>query len=491
ILFLIRRAVNREQQRLCNEKRLGENNINIVNIRQHQKMNKLKEDQDKAFMLLTNRSKNIEQRKGKIRRLFEEERNEYCTEMQVRGALNEQHSSVKELKKKLEKIRSARKEYKKKYVAEKMREIFLRDSVEYRDLKNEEHEKILGKAHEIQIQENKEKKLAEKERDALFYRLYMDDYEMKRLRELDEENKRRVIVQDVTAKLKRKLAELDKKRREQPEVSRSQGKEVRAEMEMEKKEKAKELEEKFKKQEYMRNQLKYQMDVKKKINEKKQAINDALEFKVLNDAHTKHIKENEENRKRILEERYEAQRFREWKTHSDKLRNDEEKAMDEEIMKHIDKQVAERRRIHENNEQKRHSLMQQVICGRKMQIRHKNSQKEKEKIQNGKFFLMEKEKLDLTKEREIREMKQLTTKKHEVRKDLEEQIQRNLERKKELDRKKVLEFECLKEADKEYLERVKYEAIVTSMNFRLNFMDTNQSPNSSEEKLEKMYNDKK
>ncbi|KAI3380490.1 hypothetical protein SNEBB_011088 [Seison nebaliae] len=452
-------AAAHEEQRRKNEQRLKEDNIHLLGIQQEDKMNQMRKDQTHLYsqvdMMMDSHSKSIDMKREKLRRLLEEERREYFAELEQQPTAAT--SRIDELKRKVEKIRSARKQHKEKWIAEKMQQMFLRDCGEYREYKINERRKFLGEEHELQMRENVEKRQEEKERDKIFHQLYMDDYEVKGLKEAESEKNRRTAAKETSKELKERVVQLDEERLGQVELVKEMGKEVREEMAKAELEKAKLYEEKLRKQEYWRNELQYQMDVKKQINERTRAKNNALDAHVLDNALSKFSRETEESKLRKLEMRYETQRFNAWKAYADKLKEEDEQIIDEEMLKEIEKKTEKQRKLHEKDAQKRYDLMEDVVCGRRMQMRDKNLMKEKEKEESEKFLQLEMERINLLKEQEILERNELCRKKMQTRKDLEEQMKFKIERENDLDRKRVLEFECMEEAEKAYRKRVEYE----------------------------------
>lgn len=386
-------------------------------------MSALSKQAEQSELLKEEKKERLKQRQQRLGELFRFENEQLTNEMKQLRANGEVNSNTFDMmKSRIENIKSAREEDRKKIAQEKLYEHWRQNNPELRQLESKQLNDFVVDSWIGQIDEKQDVIRANKELDREYVR-YLEterekaierDAEIRRLK-LNRELELKEILKQQMIELRQREAETEILKREEAELVREQAKIEQLEFER------KEYEKRFQNQEYGRQLLRQH---RTKLKQRAKEIQTALEhdLKILSEIAQVQIEQkNIENEKRLkakADAEYMIRVFNE-QLRLEKEREAELDAMfQDEAQREWDKRNAE----WEKERAARERLMNQVLAERRYQIEEKFiviEQKKNESLEKREELIRD---MEITREMAMREKEKMEQAKVERKFELENQV---------------------------------------------------------------------
>ncbi|XP_078276556.1 cilia- and flagella-associated protein 53 [Rhinoraja longicauda] len=341
-------------------------NISVVEEERKDMLTKIKNRLKNAMVFYV---EHIEERRERLRELLEAEEKEYMNQLNLLGETRlEKQAKMRQQVKDL-KIRRERDQQ--RLIAEKLDQQFREQCEELQIKLSHQRVQELPKDWKAQIKFKKRLQNQQKEEDYVFDELWEKDRIAKEERAEKEMREQHEKRQDILTGQLEQIAEADAKRMNQKQWKKQEGELLKEKQRLSKLEDQLHAREKFQKQKELRGTLDISMALKAKRVAKEQELEQALDFKLRDEALKEVADDVQAQMQKKMDRRREQQLYRNYLAQ----RADNEKLQEEEtnrlIEADMEKTIAKRNEQNRLKKEAHDSLMNEVMETRKLQVQEK------------------------------------------------------------------------------------------------------------------------
>ncbi|KAJ3218540.1 Cilia- and flagella-associated protein 53 [Dinochytrium kinnereticum] len=310
----------------------------------------------------------LEQRRQRLRKLLEEDEARYSAEL-LRNE-ETQGSRLEKMKNRMEELRSRREAERQQVVEEKLLQRWRGQCDELRAIESKLLEREVAEQRADQLVEAEEKRARNLEEKKYYDNLWEQDRQMKIAKEEAEKHRQKEMNAATTAILEAQLELLRKQAMEEERLKQEEAILMREEMLM------RELEDERKRQRKLAEQRIIRTELDKfnkiKIEQRAKEVRESLEMdmRIVNEFFRMDQSEAETKSRRRAELRKEMQLYREHLLEQQRIEREREKEIDRLQREENDKLWRTRAEKWKKEQQARDRLMQEVLQGRKEQLKY-------------------------------------------------------------------------------------------------------------------------
>ncbi|KAJ3102857.1 Cilia- and flagella-associated protein 53 [Phlyctochytrium planicorne] len=313
-------------------------------------------------------SAKLEDRRQRLKELLQRDEERYSEELL--NMEETQGSRLERMKARMEELRSRRESERQKVVEDKLLQRWRNQCDELRTIESKMLERDVAAQRADQLLEAEERKARNLEEKKYFDKLWEQDRLQKIAKEEAEKNRQREMNAATTSILEAQLLLLRKQEKEEERLKQEEAKLMRQEMEM------RELEDERRRQRKLAEQRIIRLELDKfnkiKVEQRAKEVRESLELdmKIVNEFFRMDQSEAEIKSRKRAELRKEMQLYREHLLEQQKIEREREKEIDRLQREENDKLWRNRSEKWRKEQLARDTLMQEVLDGRKEQLKN-------------------------------------------------------------------------------------------------------------------------